>query len=69
MTLPLVRRTLPTESGSIFWVERPQSEIQTAYMVTHFWPAGTEEQYRVTVAAATQATGGDLAESFHGGRD
>jgi hypothetical protein len=24
-----------------------------AYVLTHFWPGGTEEEYRATIAAAT----------------
>jgi hypothetical protein len=36
-----------------------------AYLLTHFWPGGTEEQYRVTVAAATKAAGGNIPETFH----
>jgi hypothetical protein len=36
-----------------------------AYLLTHFWPAGTEAEYRATVAAATEAAGGTLPESFH----
>jgi hypothetical protein len=35
------------------------------YLLTHFWPGGTEAEYRVTVAAATDAAGGTLPESFH----
>jgi hypothetical protein len=36
-----------------------------AHLLTHFWPGGTEEQYRVTVAAATKAAGGTIPETFH----
>jgi hypothetical protein len=36
-----------------------------AYMLTHFWPGGTEEQYQVTVAAATKAAGGQIPELVH----
>jgi hypothetical protein len=36
-----------------------------AYLLTHFWPGGTEAEYRATVAAATDAAGGALPESFH----
>jgi hypothetical protein len=36
-----------------------------AYLLTHFWPGGTEAEYRATVAAATDAAGGTLPESFH----
>jgi hypothetical protein len=36
-----------------------------SYLLTHFWPGGTEEQYRVTVAAATKAAGGTIPETFH----
>jgi selenophosphate synthase len=35
------------------------------YLLTHFWPGGTEAEYRATVAAATDAAGGTLPESFH----
>jgi hypothetical protein len=36
-----------------------------AYLLTHFWPGGTEEQYRATLAAATAAAGGKVPEMFH----
>jgi hypothetical protein len=36
-----------------------------AYLLTHFWPGGTEEQYRVTLAAVTEAGGGSRGEKFH----
>jgi hypothetical protein len=39
--------------------------MKMAYLLTHFWPGGTEEQYRATVAAATEAAGGQLPEKFH----
>jgi hypothetical protein len=35
------------------------------HLLTHFWPGGTEAEYRATVAAATDAAGGTLPESFH----
>ena len=38
-----------------------------AYLLTHFWPGGTEEQYRTTLAAATKAAGGQIPELFHAG--
>jgi hypothetical protein len=36
-----------------------------AYLLTHFWPGGTEVEYRATLAAATAAAGGSLPETFH----
>jgi hypothetical protein len=36
-----------------------------AYLLTHFWPAGTEEQYRTSLALITQAAGGRLPELIH----
>ena len=36
-----------------------------AYLLTHFWPGGTEEQHRATLAAVTEAAGGQRPESFH----
>jgi hypothetical protein len=36
-----------------------------AYLLTHFWPGGTEEQYRITLAAVTEAAGGTRPEKFH----
>jgi hypothetical protein len=36
-----------------------------AYLLTHFWPSGTEEQYRTTLAAVTEAAGGHRPELFH----
>jgi hypothetical protein len=38
-----------------------------AYLLTHFWPGGTEEQYRATVAAVKEAAGGELPEKIHAG--
>jgi hypothetical protein len=34
-----------------------------AYLLTHFWPGGTEEQYRTLLAAASAA--GDPPEKVH----
>jgi hypothetical protein len=36
-----------------------------SYLLTHFWPGGTEAQYRATLAAATTAAGGTIPETFH----
>ena len=36
-----------------------------AYLLTHFWPGGTEEQYHTTLAAVTEAAGGKIPENFH----
>jgi len=36
-----------------------------AYLLTHFWPGGTEEQYHTTLAAVTDAAGGTRPEKFH----
>ncbi len=36
-----------------------------AYLLTHFWPGGTEEQYRTTLAAVTEAAGGERPELIH----
>jgi hypothetical protein len=36
-----------------------------SYLLAHFWPGGSEDQYRVTLAAATEAAGGTLPETFH----
>jgi hypothetical protein len=36
-----------------------------AYVLTHFWPGGTEEQYRATLAAASEAAGGRPPEKIH----
>ena len=35
-----------------------------AYLLTHFWPAGTEEQYRATIDAV-RAASGPQPETFH----
>jgi hypothetical protein len=35
-----------------------------AYLLTHFWPGGTEEQYRATIAAVNAAVG-PQPETFH----
>jgi hypothetical protein len=36
-----------------------------SYLLTHFWPGGTEEQYRTTLAAVTEAAGGQRPELLH----
>jgi hypothetical protein len=36
-----------------------------AYLLTHFWPGGTEQQYRGTLAAASEAAGGPPPEQIH----
>ena len=36
-----------------------------SYLLSHFWPGGTEEQYQATLAAATKAAGGTIPETFH----
>jgi len=36
-----------------------------SYLLTHFWPGGTEEQYRATLAAVTEAAGGHRPELIH----
>jgi hypothetical protein len=36
-----------------------------AYLLTHFWPGGTEEEYRKTLAAVTDAAGGQRPEMLH----
>jgi hypothetical protein len=36
-----------------------------AYLMTHFWPGGTEAEYRATLAAVTEAAGGTRPEKFH----
>ena len=36
-----------------------------SYLITHFWPEGTEEQYRATLAAGSAAAGGPPPEQVH----
>jgi hypothetical protein len=36
-----------------------------AYLLTNFWPDGTEEQYDATLAAVTEAAGGRRPELLH----
>jgi hypothetical protein len=36
-----------------------------SYLLTRFWPGGTEEQYQATLAAATEAAWGSIPETFH----
>jgi hypothetical protein len=36
-----------------------------AYLLTHFWPGGTEDEYQATLAAVTAAAGGQIPETFH----
>ena len=38
-----------------------------AYLLTHFWPGGTAEQYQVTLDAVTKAAGGKRPELCHAG--
>lgn len=38
-----------------------------AYLLTHFWPGGTVEQYKATLDAVTKAAGGKRPEQFHAG--
>ena len=36
-----------------------------SYLLTHFWPGGTEKQYQATLAAASKAAGGTIPETSH----
>jgi len=36
-----------------------------AYLLTHFWPGGTEEQYRATVAAVHPPDGLPAGQRYH----
>lgn len=36
-----------------------------AYLLTHFWPGGTEEQYRTNIAAAHPADGLPDGQIYH----
>lgn len=36
-----------------------------AYLMHHFWPGGTEEQYRATVGAVHPASGLPDGQTFH----
>lgn len=35
------------------------------YLMTHFWPGGTEEQYRTNIAAVHPADGLPEGQTFH----
>jgi hypothetical protein len=35
------------------------------YLLTHFWPGGTEEEYDKTLAAVTEKAGGSRPELLH----
>lgn len=35
------------------------------YLMSHFWPGGTEEQYRTTLAAVHPPDGLPVGQSFH----
>ena len=35
------------------------------YLMTHFWPGGTEEQYRANIAAVHPADGLPEGQTFH----
>jgi hypothetical protein len=43
----------------------PKERTVMSYLLTHFWPGGSEEQYQATLAAATEAAGGSIPETFH----
>ena len=36
-----------------------------AYLITHFWPGATEQQYRATVAAVHPPTGLPEGQTYH----
>ena len=36
-----------------------------AYLITHFWPGGTEEQYRATLKVAHSETGLPAGQRYH----
>jgi hypothetical protein len=36
-----------------------------AYLITHFWPGATEEQYRATVAVVHPAVGLPEGQTYH----
>ncbi len=36
-----------------------------AYLMTHFWPGGTEDQYRMNLAAAHPPNGLPEGQNFH----
>jgi hypothetical protein len=36
-----------------------------AYLLTHFWPGGTEEEYRATIAAAHPGGGLPAGQIYH----
>lgn len=36
-----------------------------AYAITHFWPGGTDEQYRATIAAVHPADGLPEGQTYH----
>ncbi len=36
-----------------------------AYLITHFWPGGTEQQYRTTLAAAHPPSGLPAGQTYH----
>lgn len=36
-----------------------------SYLMTHFWPGGTEEQYRANIAAVHPADGLPEGQTFH----
>ena len=38
-----------------------------AYLLTHFWPGGTVDEYNTTLAAVTEAAGGRRPEKLHAG--
>ena len=41
--------------------------MQVAYLMTHFWPGGTEEQYQVMLAALHPAGGLPQGQIYHAG--
>ena len=47
--------------GSTPQVSTPREGSQLAYLLTHFWPGATEDQYRATVAVVHPPNGGPAA--------
>jgi hypothetical protein len=43
----------------------PEEEHTMAFLLTHFWPGATEDQYRTTIAAVHPAGGLPEGQTYH----
>src|SRR3954454_2079002 len=61
-TLPPRACPAPSQRGTF---GRPEGRNPMAYLLTHFWPGATEEQYRATVAVVHPDGGLPDGQVYH----